>query len=193
MKILAFIAVLLAAWVAWLFAFARVSTFDPKPVAVLSQGPTVERLERLAQMVTYRVYVADVLVGESDGCKGSWLVKGDALIGVNLARVQIEDRDETLRRATVMLSQPEVLQSRVDHEKTKTWEVKRTSWMPWKGDQDVLRDSVMREAQKLVAKAAASSENIGQARVAAETIIQAFYAEVGWEVKVRWKERPPDP
>ena len=46
----------------------------------------------------------------------------------------------------------------------------------------------MREAQKLVAQAAASQEYTGQSKAAAEAIIAAFYGEVGWSVEVRWAE-----
>ena len=58
----------------------------PKPpaVQVTSQGPTVERLARLMHLVTTRVYIADVLTAEGEGYRGAWLIKGDALIGVNL-------------------------------------------------------------------------------------------------------------
>ena len=50
----------------------------------------------------------------------------------------------------------------LDHEKTKTFEVKTTSWIPWRTGQDALRDEVMRQAQCLVAQAAGSKENIVQ-------------------------------
>ncbi len=46
----------------------------------------------------------------------------------------------------------------------------------------------MREAQKLVAQAAASQEYTGQSKAAAEAIIAAFHGEVGWSVEVRWTE-----
>jgi hypothetical protein len=36
------------------------------PITVQSQGPTIERLERLNQLVTTRVSVADVLVSEGE-------------------------------------------------------------------------------------------------------------------------------
>jgi hypothetical protein len=159
----------------------------PQLVKVTSQGPTIERLERLAQLITTRVHVADVLVGEDQGCQGSWLIRGDGLLGIDLGRTEIIDRDEQARQATIVLPQPCVLQARVDHEKTRTWEVRRTSWVPWRGDKDALRDSVMREAQKLVAQAANSPENLAHARTAAEAILQGFYEEVGWRVRVRWK------
>ena len=55
-------------------------------MTIQSQGPTIQRLERLSRLVTTRAVVADVLVGEGEGCRGSWLIRGDALIGVDLSR-----------------------------------------------------------------------------------------------------------
>ena len=160
---------------------------EPKTATFVSTGPTVERLEHLNQLLVMRVLVADVLTGEGNGFIGSWLIKGDGLVGVNLSRAAIVEKDERGRHAIVRLPQPEVLQSRVDHGKTKTWQVKKTGWIPWGGDQDQLRDQVMRQAQELVAHAAASEENIRQAKAAAENVIRAFYKEIGWEVDTTWE------
>ena len=72
----------------------------------------------------------------------------------------------------------------------KTWEVKTTTWIPWHADQDRLRDEVFLQAQRLVAQAAGSKENIEHAKRAAEIVIAAFYEHVGWDVKVVWEETP---
>ena len=164
--------------------------YPAPPVVVKSQGPTVERLERLSHLVTSRVYVADVLVGEGEGCRGAWLIRGDALIAVNLNRARITEKVEDARTATILLPPPDVLQPRVDHERTKTWEVRRMVWLPCNADGDKLRDEVMLQAQRLVTQAAGSKENIEQAKRATEAIIRAFYEEVGWHVAVAW-EGPP--
>ena len=87
-----------------------------------------------------------------------------------------------------MLPAPEVLQPRVDHQRSKTWEVRRMTWLPWNADQDRLRDEVMLQAQQLVARAAGSNENLQQARTAAATIVKGFFEEVGWEVRVSWED-----
>jgi hypothetical protein len=131
-----------------------------------------------------------VLVGEGEGCRGAWLVKGDALVGVNLGRARIAEKDEATKEALIVLPPPEVLQPRVDHQRSKTWEVRRMTWLPWNADQDRLRDEVMLQAQQLVARAAGSNENLQQARTAAATIVKGFFEEVGWEVKVVWEEGP---
>jgi hypothetical protein len=165
------------------------SPSSPAP-GIVSQGPTVERLQRLAHLVTMRVYVADVLTAEGEGYRGAWLIKGDALIGVDLSRARITTKDLKTRQATVQLLPPAVLLSRVDHDRTKTWEVQRTTWVPWRGDQDRLRDEVMLHAQRLIAHASASEENLQRACVFTETVIQSLYEEFGWKVTVAW-EVPP--
>jgi hypothetical protein len=159
----------------------------PAPISVESQGPTIQRLERLTHLITSRIYIADVLVGEGEGCRGAWLIRGDALLGVDLSRAQILDKYEEAWRATVRLPPPEVLQARVDHQRTRTWQVSRMAWLPWNADQDKLRDAVMLQAQQLVAQAAGSAESIQQAKTAAEAIIREFYEEVAWQVTVTWE------
>ena len=183
---LLFVAVLAAAAV--VLAIAYYPARQPPTVQVYSQGPTVERLSRLMHLVTTRVYVADVLTGEGAGYRGVWLIRGDALIGVDLSRAEIVEKDLAARRATVSLPPPAVMQARVDHERTMTWEVRKTTWIPWSGDGDFLRDTVMRQAQRLVAAAACSAENVAQSRAAAEAIIRGFYEEVGWQVRIEWRD-----
>ncbi len=162
----------------------------PAPVVVHSQGPTIEKLERLSQLVTTRVQIADVLTGEGSGCKGAWLIKGDALLAVNLSQVKITDKHEDTKQATIILPDPQVLQPRVDHSRTRTWSVERVAWLPWHADQDSLRDAVMAEAQRLVAHAAGSTENVQAAKMTTEGVIKALYAEVGWNVAVEWSSKP---
>ncbi len=166
---------------------------QPQPVFVRSQGPTIERLEQLSHLVATRVLIADVLVGEGNGCKGAWLIRGDALIAVNLGQASVIEKNETAKQATIRLPPPEVLQARVDHEKTQIWELKTTTWIPWTADKASLRDTVMAHAQRLVGHAAGSAENIQQAKAAAESAIRGFYAEVGgWQVTVVWGSPPSE-
>ena len=159
----------------------------PTSVHVQSQGPSVERLQRLAQLVTMRVAVADVLVGEGEGCRGAWLIRGDALLTIDLAQARITERDEAAQSATLVLPAPVVLHPRVDHTRSRVWAVQRMAWLPWNAHEDSLRDTVMQQAQELVGQAAGSAENLRHARVAAEAIIETLYAEVGWKITIRWE------
>ena len=184
---------MLAVFAGLLVCLRQLNFSQPPPAVVSSQGPTIERLERLSHLVSSRVSVADVLIGEGDGCHGAWLIRGDALLAVDLTHAQITEKDEAARRAVILLPQPDILQPRVDHSRTKTWEVKTTTFIPWHADQDKLRDAVMLQAQNLVAEAAASKENIEQAKRSAEAILRALFEEVGWEVRITWKDTPTEP
>ncbi len=164
---------------------------ETPPVVIHSEGPTVEKLERLSQLVTTRIQIADILVAEGNGCRGSWLIKGDALLSVNLGQASITDKHEDTRQATIILPEPQVLQPRVNHERTRTWAVDRLAWMPWNADQDSLRDAVMAEAQRLVAHTASSAENLSQAKLTSETVLKGLYSEVGWNVAVKWGSDSP--
>lgn len=163
-----------------------------QPPVIQSQGPTIERLEQLSHLVATRVYVADVLIGEGNGCRGVWLVHGDALIAVDLSKAAVVTKDDTTKKATICLPQPEILQARVDHERTRVFEVKSTTWIPWASDSDSLRDAVYAHAQRLVARAAGSGENLSQAKSSAENVIRGFYSEVGWHVTVAWESPPSE-
>lgn len=154
---------------------------------VWSSGPTVTHLESLGQLVATKVYVSDVLTAEGEGYCGSWLIKGDALISIDLSRATVVEVDSTIRRARIILPQPKVLSARVDHERSKTWDVKKTTWVPFGGNGDALRDRAMFEAQKLVGFAASSKENMDHARSSAEKVIEGIYRMVEWQVVIEWQ------
>ncbi|MGO9109003.1 MAG: hypothetical protein ACLP9L_07200 [Thermoguttaceae bacterium] len=102
----------------------------------------------------------------------------------------IVEKDEPAKRATIRLPQPGTLPARVDHKKARIWEVK-TAWIPSSADQDSLRDTVMAEAQRLVAHAGGSAENTQQAKAGVESAIHGFYSEVMWNGPVaiaRWDQ-----
>ncbi|HTK78176.1 MAG TPA: DUF4230 domain-containing protein [Gemmataceae bacterium] len=157
-------------------------------IVIWSTGPTVTHIESLAQLVATKVSVSDVLIAEGRGYRGSWLIKGDGLVAIDLARAKVADVDKHLRKAKIVLPQPKVLSARVDHERTKTWSVEKTTWVPWGGDGDALRDQAMYHAQKLVEHAAGSADHIQQARVSAEKVIDSIYRMVDWEVTVAWED-----
>ena len=120
-RALALLVILLTAAASAIFVLPRfLPPSTPAPVIIRSQGPTIEKLERLSQLVTTRVQVADILVAEGQGCRGSWLIKGDALLSVNLGQAKITDKHEDTKQATIILPEPQVLPPRVDHSRTRT-------------------------------------------------------------------------
>lgn len=183
------LALSLLAVFAGVFVYLRqLRVAQPPPVVVTSQAPTVERLQKMSELVTSRVHIADVLVGVSDDSKGAFLIRGDALVAVDLSKAAIVEKDDARKQATVRLPQPRVIFARVDHEKSKVWEFRTTTWIPWHAQPGRLLEEAMLQAQRMVAQAANSPENIEQARRQAEVIITGFYEHaVGWTVGIAWE------
>ena len=125
------------------------------PPSIRSVGPTMVQLERLQYLVSTRVHVADVLVGESRWLEGSWLIQGDALLAVDMSKSEVNDKDEKSRTATIVLPQPSVLSPRVNHERTQRWDIKSRSWIPLASL--LLGDRTAMEKQAMVRGSSSSS------------------------------------
>ena len=172
------------------FAYAIHSGKTPasQPPLIRSTGPTVTQLERIGELTTTRVHVTDVLFAEGEGYRGSWLIKGDALLSCDMSQAKIMKVDAEKRTATIHLPPLRVISARVDHDKTKTWSVEKTSWLPWSGgDQGIVRDTAMFHAQNLVETAAGSERHLSTAKIQAERLIRQMYDFVGWKVDVVWE------
>ena len=155
---------------------------------IRSLGPTISQLERISELVPIRVHVADVLIAQGEGYKGAWLIKGDAVLSCDVSRAKIVHIDSAARSATLRLPPLRVTSARVDHERTKTWNVQKTSWLPWSsGDQNVLRDTAMYHAQRLIEEAALSDRNLEPAKNQTVILIQQMYEIVGWDVAIEWE------
>jgi hypothetical protein len=155
-----------------------------------SSGPTIVQLERLQYVVSTRVHVADVLVGESRWLEGSWIIQGDALLAVDMAKAEIKDRNEQAKTAIIVLPRPGVLSARVNHEKSQQWDIKSRSWMPLAslvlGDRTEMEKQAMLQAQQLVERASGSDDNKATARQGVEGMLTEFYRAVGWHISVQW-------
>jgi Protein of unknown function (DUF4230) len=176
-------------------AVALIRSWDPgvreTPPTFSSPGPTVVQLERLQQLVSTRVHVTDILVGESRWLEGSWIIQGDALLAVDMSKAEIKDKDEKARTAAIVLPRPAVLSARVNHEWSKQWNIQSRTWVPLAGailgDRQALEKQAMREAQRLMERAAGTDENKTAARQGVEGMLAEFYRAVGWHISVRWK------
>lgn len=154
-----------------------------------SSNPTITEIQDLGELVVLRVHVADVLEKSSDEFKGVWIVRGDALVAVDMRLAEQQSADETAKVLSVLLPQPRVIQPRVDHEKTKTYDVSKKDWWNFfvEGSEE-FSDQGMRDAQELVETTSAGEEVIAQARDQAELMLASMYRPVGWQVDVVWQE-----
>src|SRR2546421_356422 len=78
----------------------------PQPTIAQSLGPTVQQLESIGQITSMRVHVVDVLQAEGEGYRGSWLIRGDALLACDMSKAQIVHRDDESKTAVIHLEPP---------------------------------------------------------------------------------------
>ena len=146
----------------------------------------IDRLEELSELVTLRVQVSDVLCAEAKGVRAAFLVAGDAVISVDMGLAQVANRDDAARTATLLLPAPAVLNARVDHRRTLTYDVRRRLFTSSRAESRV-RDAAMARAQGLIEVAAGSKENIGRARSNAEKTLRLLFKRLGWDVEIAWQ------
>ncbi len=109
-------------WTPWTF-------WTPSSTAVAtSHAATIKALQDLGEMVVLKVCVGDVIENEGYGFTGVYLVKGDGLVAVNFRKAKLIASDEASRSLTIQLPAPYIMQPRIDHEKTKTYDYKKHVW-----------------------------------------------------------------
>ncbi len=95
----------------------------PAATRVVSAGPTIERVRELSVLTTLRIDVADAFVtelrGRTGGTTAVLVVRGEVVIGVDLAAARFDSLDREGRSAVLLLPQPQVQFARLDHERTK--------------------------------------------------------------------------
>ena len=175
----------------------RYSSSSSRSATWQSSGPTVESVRRLADLLTLRVSIADVLVGEGYGYRGVWIVKGDAFLGIDLDEISVpaELQDEAHRTATIVLPRPQLKYARLNHDLTRTWDVARDAWwrLPSGECENRLRDESMRQGQHTIEFAANKAEYVREAQTQTAEAIRTMYRHVGWNVTVVWKEESVEP
>jgi hypothetical protein len=157
---------------------------------VVSTGPRIEEVRKIAKLAVLRVQVADVIEGNTAGAKAAVLVKGDADIAVDLDQVEFAERDDQNQTATLVIPTPKPDRPRVDHERTKIYELQKTGLAlinPFADPRAVLLADCMRAAQEDVERAVHDAEFIAKAKEQMELLLRTFYRQWGWDVKVRWK------
>ena len=164
--------------------------FDDQKTKIVSTAPTIEEIETLSELVTNRVYVADILKGSNKDYEGVWAVNGDALISVDLANAVISNQNDIEKTVTITLPMPEVISARVDHNRTIHGGIKgvRFALLRNPKNRESMLDEVMKEAQAVVEKAANKPELIENAQKQAQASLQHLYHKMGWNVSVKWQK-----
>ena len=159
---------------------------------ITDTGPSVIQLEKLTELATVKVHVADVLKAENTSwmgdIKGAWLIKGDALLSVDMKLAKVLRTDDATKTVTVLLPPPRVIQPRVDHRRTEAYDWQK-GWLRSSDVADAVWKEAMKHAQELVEQLAAEPDQIDLAREQTETALRQVYANVGWNLVVVWEDK----
>jgi hypothetical protein len=172
---------------AWLAARpARPTSHTPPP-------PTLLELQHLAELVTARVTIADVhetrLAGYLGDIKAVLIVRGEALVGPDLSQARIIGSDDAQRRIVVELPCPHVISCQLDHSGTRIVCLTHDGlWVIMPGDagRTVVLNRAYAEAERALARAAATPQTIEQAKTQAEAVLSTLFRAAGRESRVRW-------
>jgi Protein of unknown function (DUF4230) len=156
----------------------------------------ISRITEMAELVTLKVPVSTVLTSELAGYVGGVrcvvVVNGDVELGVDLEQARLEDVNPEARTATLVLPEPKVCHSRLDHERTTVYSLDRQGlWWLVFSDEPARRlvNRAMKQAQSEVESVGEDSQYVDRARRHTEHVLIRFLEALGWEVKLVWTEK----
>jgi hypothetical protein len=156
-------------------------------------GPALVEIKSLAELVTARAIVADAqdttLAGKTGSVTAILVVKGEVLLGPDLAKARIVAADEKARSLTIELPRPRVISARLDHRSTRIAAIVHEGlWTIVPGDAGRTRvlNEAYAQAEAALAAAAADPRLVETASHYAEQALAGFFASGGWKVTVRW-------
>lgn len=178
----------------WLaFEAGRRASGMPSSAVIGQRGPRIEDIRQIAQLAVLRVRVSDVIEGRNAGGRALVLVYGDADVAVDWQSARLVERDDAARRLVIELPQPTPQRARVDHERTRVYEVRKiglAAWNPLADPRPALLEDCMRAAQAAIEAAVARETYTAQARAHAETLLVEYHRALGWDVALRWQDQP---
>ena len=167
---------------------------DTEEEVVVESLPTVERVTEIGELCVLKLKISDMLEAKSSSLKASWFIAGDALISVDLREARIEHLDRDSKQIVLQMPPLHVISPRVDHTKTKSWDIESVCWHDgWfthdkLGKSQRLQQAAMRKAQESIAKSAQAPEFFNDARSSAERLISALYKGTGYTVSFEWPD-----
>jgi len=167
---------------------------DTPAPAVFHSAPSIDCVQKLAELVSLRVLVSDILTvdqpGWLAGYKGAWIVKGDALCVTDLHRAQIQEiRDPTGEpMVRIELPRPSVRSARLDHSQTRTYDLRAKGWIPLFSVPESVRSEALQRAQQIVERTANQDDYLIQAQRQTEAVLTTFYAAAGFRSQIVWHE-----
>lgn len=148
--------------------------------------PPISRIQTMSDLATLRVQIADTLVGKNEYWEISWMLHGEAVLGVDLSQATYASVDEEERELKLSLPAPHVISSKVDHHRSAEIAVKQNTLLPLPGRKS-LRDEVWLHADEKVARLAKHDGYMEATKLQAERCLSNLLQELGWTATYEWQ------
>jgi hypothetical protein len=150
---------------------------------------TVDKIEKMGKLELVKVNIKDVIEQKSErafylpDAKAVLIIAGEVFVGIDLEKVKKEDIVDSNNRLTVTLPKPEILLSRVNHEKSKVYNVE------WGGFSTAdLVDEAYKNAEIKIVEEAAKTGFEETCRNNAKALLLPIFTELsGKEVDIVFK------
>jgi hypothetical protein len=156
-------------------------------VRISSTDLIINKLEEMGELAVLRVCASNIVdaVNPNEKVRGLWVIEGDALLAVNMRQAVIDKAGENKYR--VSLPQPQMLQARVDHEKSHVYRVDEDRWTDSGEALSKLEDQAWKEGQKKIERLAKSQESVDRAKASAEAVLKQVFACLCCQVDITWQ------
>jgi hypothetical protein len=151
---------------------------------------SVEKIERLGKLELVRISVKDVLEQTKKrlpylpNAKALLIVVGEVSAGIDLEKVKKEDFLDSETQVTIKLPKPEILMSKINHEKSKIYDV---TWGLWWKDQ--LVDEAYKDAEKAIIDVAEGSGYEETCKKNAVALLTPLFGELaGKKIVIEFKD-----
>lgn len=168
------------AWLWW--------TGVPSPNAqAAAPPPSLATIRNMSELATTRVHISDVITGKNQHWEGKWLLHGELILGVDLAKASYGQTHPETKEAVLRLPPPHLISSKVEHDRSEELFMKSLSWMSFSSDPKLLRDAVWKQADGKLKRLAEEPGYAERAKVQAERVLQDLFGGVGWKVRFEWE------
>jgi hypothetical protein len=156
----------------------------------LKSEPIIERVENIGKLAVLKVFVSDIVstddAGFLSGVEGIWIIKGDAILTVDFARIQVLAKDDTAKTVRLRLAPPQVELARVDHDRSGVYKLDKGVFTGTK-EAAKMTDHAFKAGQENVRELAGLKDNIEAAKRNAEELLKNHLRMVEWEATVEWQ------
>jgi len=158
-------------------------------VAALTAG----QVQRIAELATLRVPIAEVRItevtGRLGGCRMLLAVRGEAVIYTDASKAVISPLGEGAWELT--LPMPEVRSIWIDHRFTRIYSIDRSGfWRLWPGSEIEAEgvSEALRCAQEALENEAKAQNWIAEGQRHAEALLRSTALSVGARIEIRWTD-----